>query len=253
MSVGAWGLPTSTIDWCEHNYHVTEYVAEFYNTISSLAIFLFSMYGVFHWKELYHETHLLVLFLTMAIVGIGSTLFHGTLWYSMQMLDELPMVYATLVFIYSWIEKDHPTPKYKNLPLYMVIYALFWSIVHAYAGFVTIFHIHFGFLILVGFGFVFHNMYHSSHPATNLLTFLYIAPFVVGFTMWKVELVMCEHVRPFQFHAWWHIMAALSCYHCGVLAVSARHEAMGRPTQLKMSKFGLPMVHPVAKDPAKHK
>jgi hypothetical protein len=26
---GYWGLPTSTLDWCEENYEVTRYIAEF--------------------------------------------------------------------------------------------------------------------------------------------------------------------------------------------------------------------------------
>jgi dihydroceramidase len=28
-NVGVWGIPTSTLDWCEENYAVTRYVAEF--------------------------------------------------------------------------------------------------------------------------------------------------------------------------------------------------------------------------------
>ena len=29
VQVGVWGKPTSTLDWCEENYVVTAYVAEF--------------------------------------------------------------------------------------------------------------------------------------------------------------------------------------------------------------------------------
>ena len=42
---GYWGLPTSTIDWCEQNYAVTPYVAEFFNTVSSLAMVLAGVLG----------------------------------------------------------------------------------------------------------------------------------------------------------------------------------------------------------------
>ncbi len=38
--MGYWGSTTSTFDWCEINYEVTIYVAEFWNTLSSLFILL---------------------------------------------------------------------------------------------------------------------------------------------------------------------------------------------------------------------
>ena len=33
---GVWGNPTALIDWCEENYVVTTYVAEFWNTLRSV-------------------------------------------------------------------------------------------------------------------------------------------------------------------------------------------------------------------------
>jgi dihydroceramidase len=40
-----WGHPDSNIDWCEHNYEVTPYVAEFWNAVSSVPILLLGVYG----------------------------------------------------------------------------------------------------------------------------------------------------------------------------------------------------------------
>jgi dihydroceramidase len=34
------------------------------------------------------------------LVGIGSTMFHMTLKYPMQLMDELPMIYGSCIFIF---------------------------------------------------------------------------------------------------------------------------------------------------------
>ena len=44
---GFWGPVTASIDWCEENYERTPYLAEFWNSISSLFLFLFLFLFVF--------------------------------------------------------------------------------------------------------------------------------------------------------------------------------------------------------------
>ena len=49
---GFWLPHTATIDWCESNYAVTSYIAEFWNTVSNLVMILFPMYGIYwSWKH----------------------------------------------------------------------------------------------------------------------------------------------------------------------------------------------------------
>lgn len=43
---GYWGPVTSTMDWCESNYVVTEYVAEFYNSISNIGYLTWALMGM---------------------------------------------------------------------------------------------------------------------------------------------------------------------------------------------------------------
>lgn len=82
---GYWGPPTSTVDWCELNYTVSHYVAEFFNTISSLSIVFVGLLGIIHhYKTL--ETRFIVGFGSVALVGLGSAAFHGTLLFELQVI-----------------------------------------------------------------------------------------------------------------------------------------------------------------------
>jgi len=95
----------STIDWCEANYIVTPLIAEFWNTVSGLAIIL-SGY-LFKRNQLNHTlsnskqaiTRLKNVSTLLYFVGVGTMLFHGTLLYPFQLLDELPMIMVSLEYI----------------------------------------------------------------------------------------------------------------------------------------------------------
>ncbi|KAI8607014.1 ceramidase, partial [Chytriomyces sp. MP71] len=43
---GHWGLGTALTDWCEHNYAVTPYVAEFWNTVSNVFFLITVLAGI---------------------------------------------------------------------------------------------------------------------------------------------------------------------------------------------------------------
>src|SRR5262245_58630668 len=86
---GMWGIPTASIDWCEQNYAVTPWVAEFWNTISSLAMVVAGLAGLFLRRFTWE---IRVAFGLLVLVGLGSIAFHGTLRFELQMLDELPML-----------------------------------------------------------------------------------------------------------------------------------------------------------------
>lgn len=113
---GFWGERTATIDWCEKNYEVTYYIAEFWNTVSNLVLILFPMYGLYwSFKHISYSNKnstqqkkhftipgsLLLCHLGLIAVGVGSWMFHMTLLYPMQLLDELPMIFGTGILIYA--------------------------------------------------------------------------------------------------------------------------------------------------------
>jgi dihydroceramidase len=85
---GYWGLPSSTVDWCEPNYIVSYYIAEFFNTTSSLAMVVCGILGVMlHWKHF--EWRFIATFAAVTLVGIGSVAFHCTLLFPLQVSPRL--------------------------------------------------------------------------------------------------------------------------------------------------------------------
>lgn len=115
-SDGIWSPHTATIDWCEANYEVTKYIAEFWNTVSNLVMILLPTYGVY-WSWTHsefarkHSTSSRALFVVptsivlcnigLVLVGVGSWLFHMTLLYPAQLLDEIPMIFGSALLIYA--------------------------------------------------------------------------------------------------------------------------------------------------------
>ena len=63
-----WKIP-STVDWCEPNYQVSSYIAEFFNTFSSFAMIICGLMGVYLHRKGF-EKRFLAAFATVAIVGI---------------------------------------------------------------------------------------------------------------------------------------------------------------------------------------
>ncbi len=97
-------LLQSTVDWCEVNYKVVWWLAEFWNSISGVAIVLAGYF--FKKNQLDNCTikHVSKINLNKVVrllytVGFGTMLFHGTLWYPFQLLDELPMIMISIEYI----------------------------------------------------------------------------------------------------------------------------------------------------------
>lgn len=113
---GFWAPHTATIDWCESNYVVSDYIAEFWNTLSNLVMILLPLYGVYwSWshssyadkyssksKPLFRVSKSIVwCHIGLVLVGLGSWAFHMTLLYPAQLLDEIPMIFGSALLIYG--------------------------------------------------------------------------------------------------------------------------------------------------------
>jgi hypothetical protein len=98
----------STIDWCEKNYVVSQYIAEYWNTLSGIAIGISALYwrvtsNIWVYKGLYTTNVIRKSFVSvfwyLIIVSLGTMLFHGTLLYKYQLMDELPMLMISMSYV----------------------------------------------------------------------------------------------------------------------------------------------------------
>jgi len=114
-----WGQPDSLIDWCEVNFVHSPYIAEWYNTLSHVPAATYVLFaalvmalprtvkfrsrvvslGPLEWR---HRVSLLGL----SVVCTGSVLFHATLRYWAQLLDEIPMV-IVVASLYFAVKRRH--------------------------------------------------------------------------------------------------------------------------------------------------
>uniref|UniRef100_A0A0K8R7R6 Alkaline ceramidase n=1 Tax=Ixodes ricinus TaxID=34613 RepID=A0A0K8R7R6_IXORI len=247
---GVWGKPTSTPDWCERNYEVTVYIAEFWNTVSNLAMIVPPAYGAFQAWRKNLETRLVLCYGFLLVVGIGSWCFHMTLWFEMQLLDELPMVWGTLILVYTLAEVSKPahTNNYylmAGLILYgTVITAVYLTIK------VPVFHqVAYGFLVAVTF-FMSLRLAWQQYFEVWLFaaaTLLYLT----GFLVWNVDNSFCAElssarkslpplVVPFsQFHALWHCFAGYGAYISILYCCQARLSHLKQECRMKLGPVGL--------------
>ena len=92
---GHWSPSTSDFDWCERNYIFSEFIAEPFNSGTSLIYIIVAVLSMSaakrHLPPSVSNTDLLFLTMILICIGIGSTLFHASLLYDTQLLDEIPM------------------------------------------------------------------------------------------------------------------------------------------------------------------
>lgn len=76
---GIWGSQTSTLNWCEEDYNITPYIAEFINTISNLTFIGLGVMGVRDCLRYGYGSVYVLSYLGYIVVGLGSMAFHATL------------------------------------------------------------------------------------------------------------------------------------------------------------------------------
>ncbi|ORZ00597.1 alkaline phytoceramidase [Syncephalastrum racemosum] len=231
MTINYWGEPTSTIDWCEDNYAISPYIAEFFNTTTNLAFAFLALFGIYNTIQNGFSKSFILAHLSVLFVGIGSWCFHMTLQYEMQLLDELPMIYAGCVMVWHIFEVYSIRQYGVLLPIFLVFYSAFVTYSYLIIKNPVYHQVCYGILV---FTVVFRSVYlvrtlpnaliYEKKTMTRLL-WISASSFGGAFVVWNIDNQFCDPLHNLraavgmplgalsELHGWWHIGTGIGVYY----------------------------------------
>ncbi|KAI0094435.1 alkaline phytoceramidase [Irpex rosettiformis] len=238
-----WGPVTATLDWCEANYQFSRYIAELVNTVSNFITLAFAVYGASIVNSAQLPGRYITGWIGFALVGLGSFIFHATLRYSAQLMDELPMIYVAsyccAVLFDTQPGYDLTNIKTKSIFILSAVfnvlftwsYAVYRNPIYHQAVFAS---------IMFTTAFRTYHILSSSDPVSRTAAKYHIPlhckktvaslfltgafTFAFGFFVWNLDNIFCGTVTrwkhglgwPVAFllegHSWWHIFTAAGTY-----------------------------------------
>ncbi|CCH43289.1 alkaline ceramidase [Wickerhamomyces ciferrii] len=262
-----WNQVTSTIDWCEENYIVTPYIAEAINTISNSIFILLAGFAMFSAFKNNLELRFILISFGFALVGVGSWLFHMTLHYEFQLLDELPMIYATCIPMWSVFSEGVSKKKSITIGISIILGANLLTAIYLYLKDPTVHQVAYALLnvFIVGKShyLTIKNIHNQTTQKQLFITMIKgIGIFLSGYFLWNLDVHFCNSWiwlrrsigMPYGFllelHAWWHVLTGLGVYFYIIYLELLRINLLGKQDDYELIyKFGfLPEVKLLKKD-----
>lgn len=234
---------TAAIQWCEPDFAVHPSIAEFYNSLSSLA---FCAAGVsMSLQDLrlpllrspLRFTGPLVFFL-----GLASAAYHATLQLSWQRLDEVSENAALVSLLHGALQ---PAPTFSAFAAHAALAS--WGVLSVHRFLFTELHL---IGAAVALGFALHALgAHAARarPAVRAAVagrlLVACAAALLGAAAWLVDRLACPHllqlrINP-QLHAWWHLAGAVALHEAFVGAALAGCSLDGEQPRLRVGALGL--------------
>jgi len=253
-----WGTPTASVDWCEKNYEVCHFIAEFWNTITSSFISVLGLVGIYLTLRERVEKRFAVLYAGIVIIGLGSVAFHGALLLEYQLLDELPMIWTTLAWVYIYRTMQSPRkglPQDAVLAKRLAVFGTLWGIgapwVHYYAPIVF----QSLFVGLLGYSMLNAHTYWKicKNPTARTMYIFYNITLVLGAAIWLTDTHACNKLHALfgdywwhkyvgSFHGYWHCLMSVNVYLGPVFAAVVRAQMLDIPASIKWWMGCVPYV-----------
>lgn len=210
---------SSKVDWCEENYQILSFIAEFWNTISNILFLLIPpilMVKFKHYGQVL-DMPINIIWILFMTVGIGSVYFHATLSLAGQLIDEIAIIWVIMgswaLFMPSYVMR-------KLVPNWVSRYQFRNCIVVLTITLTCICCInpeinHFA-LPLFTFpciGSIVSFKRKTANPTVCRLAETSMAWFAIGFVAWILDQHLCDYLTHFPYlHCFWHVFICLGGY-----------------------------------------
>ena len=198
-----WGTPDVSVVFCENKYNVSNYIAEYYNTMSALSYVIVGL--------LFYKTKLRKLSKIIILLGVGTALLHSTLRFYGQWLDEISMLILSFYIIKEirQMRFDITTSEW-----YLVLLIFPYFLFERYFSY---FFIVFSSLQIYTYTISRKNYDECTRQVYYLIK-AYSIILVLSSICWLGDQLFCDYVQDYQLHAVWHVGTALSLF-LGLLAL----------------------------------
>lgn len=245
-----WG-PATGIDWCEEDYAITPYVAEFWNTVTNIGFIIVGIYCLNLRQRLRLPLRFLAAGVSLIGLGLTSGLFHATLWWTGQKLDEAFENIAMILLYHS----EAKTQTFATLHCVLCVLGVF------FLSFLLFVEIHIIGVASLGFLRIHQRVTELQQSSSGDAYFAdkkesmrnlslghqrMMLCFIIAAICWVADNVFCGFIRQTiavtffnpQLHAWWHILTAIGFYQAVMIAAAGYltiepHGALARLKQLK--------------------
>ena len=190
---------TSPMKWCESIYKYSIYIAEFWNSLTSLSFLLVALYCYINQKnrKVSFADHYKVkkLLFLLSLISPTSIIFHVTLNFYAQFIDEL----SVMIFLFYCMKEVY---QFNNLTFYYSI--LLSGLISWFLPFLSPF-------ILLSMGTIL--TYETKNRLINHSESLKTWYKGYYFGLISIFLWLLDFICFFNTHSWWHIFISISLYH----------------------------------------
>ena len=189
---------SSPIKWCEPIYKYSIYIAEFWNTITSLSFFFVALYC--YYDQINRQVSFakkfkvrMLLFL-MSLIGPTSFIFHMTLNFYAQFIDEL----SVMIFLFYCMKEVYDL-KLNTFFFGIVLSGLISWIIPLLSPFI---------LLTTGTILTYETKNRLRHNNSLILWYKGFYHGIISIILWLFDFICI-----FNTHSFWHIFISISLYH----------------------------------------